>query len=126
MWASVKGRKRCVVVAQGCVPSSLHCTPKGHPELAGTMNGSRRARNASHILRGTEINGSCCSPGCTTRSHSRVSWASVAYYNYVACTAVARPREGVAVNSDLLMVAAVAHRSVRTTLDFHNRHDGGE
>ncbi|KAF8487050.1 hypothetical protein DFH94DRAFT_12005 [Russula ochroleuca] len=39
----------------------------------GTTNGSRSARSASHILHGIEINGSCSSPGCTTRSLSRVS-----------------------------------------------------
>jgi hypothetical protein len=81
MWGSVKGRKRCVVVAQGYVTyiPSPHfsagelkhnpyiCCPFAGGTRIGTTNGLRRARSAFHISRGIKINGSCCSPGCTTR-----------------------------------------------------------
>ena len=76
MWASVKGRKRCAVVAQGCVYGPWLYTwstvknikkTRSYICISGTTNGSRRARSASHTSRGIKISGSCSSPGCMTR-----------------------------------------------------------
>ena len=68
MWGSIKGRKRCVVVAQGYVsPSSRTSDGPFSCAHTGTTNGSKKARIASLTLRDIQIGGSCYLPACTTR-----------------------------------------------------------
>ena len=78
MWGSLKGRKRCVVVAQGYVQGDRREHLR-FTHLADTTNGSRKAHSVFHTLRDIKIGGSCYLPAYMTRRPLMVCCVGVAF-----------------------------------------------
>ena len=109
MWGSIKGRKRCVVVAQGYVFRQNRGGIDDAKNTAGTTNGSRKARIASPTLRDIKTDGSCYLPACMTRRPWTVSY--MLYFSTVL--------RGVGLILDMA-------RPNGASLDVHDRHHRGQ